>query len=500
MTSTSLPRSARLFTVLALAACAACGGGSDAKKKNVILITRDTTRADYLSCYGYPDATSPSLDALAEEGTRFEMAVSTAGVTPVSHAAILTGLNNHEHHLRVLGGESGFQLPKDVPTLATVLAEHGYHTLAVHSAFPVSRRFGFKRGFEVFEDLKGEMRKAAGDDAKDTWDVKTLQRRSDATTDVVEKHLGKEPFFLWIHYWDPHDFERSTLPPEELWPPQEELFDENDEPVREPSPMYPTEIKYMDSQIGRLFDWLREKQLWDDTIVIVTADHGQGLGEHDWPAHRLLYQEQIHVPLIAKLPGVAPHPPVKDLVRTIDVFPTVLDYLGIEPPKAVTGRSLRPLIEGKRDEKRIAFGDQINGYDTNAGMTDKRPLDHFLYMAVDWPWKLIYRPLTPDESLLYDLEQDPDEADNLWSTELAARTKLLKELAHAKPWVLGPFAPDGAEADPNAAQALEQLGYTPGMTVDATWEWTCPEHMDQRLGSPGARCPICKEPPIQIAK
>jgi arylsulfatase A-like enzyme len=492
----------RNLALLALAlAGAACDDPAPARK-NVILITLDTTRADYLSCYGYPEATTPSLDALASEGTLFEMALSTAGVTPVSHASILTGLNNQEHQLRVLSAEGGFRLPREIPTLATVLAERDYRTLAVHSAFPVSRRFGFQRGFEVFEDLQAEITKGAK--GNDVWEVKTHQRRSDTTTDLVERHLGEEPFFLWIHYWDPHDYESDTLPPKEMWPPDEELYEidaDGEKVMKRPSPMYATEIRYMDSQLGRLFDSLRAKGLWENTLVIVTADHGQGLGEHDWPAHRLLYQEQLHVPLIAKIPGVAPRPPVGDLVRTTDIYPTVLDYLGIEPPRPVSGRSLRPLIEGKPDAKRIAFGDQINGYDTNAGMKDNRELDHFLYSAVDWPWKVIYRPLTPGESLLYDLEKDPDEANNLWGTEVEVRTRLLKELARARPWVHGAFTPieEDAKARKAANDALNGLGYVEGQLVDPKWTWTCPEHMDQRVADP-TTCPTCGHALILIAK
>ncbi len=483
---------------LALFALVACGDDA-APKKNVILITLDTTRADYLSCYGVHAGVTPNLDALAAQGTRFDMAISTAGVTPVSHASILTGLNNQEHRLRVLSADGGFRLPDDVATLATVLAKEGYKTVAVHSALPVSRHFGFQRGFEVFEDLNGEITTNMRDDEKrETWDVKTFQRRSDETTDLVEKSLGgDEPYFLWIHYWDPHDW--SRMPPDEAMPPKELWWDAaKEQPVRPGLELYKAELRYEDAQIGRLFEWLKSKGLLENTIVVVTADHGQGLMEHEWAAHRLLYQEQVHVPLIIDVPGAQQAAAVKDLVRTIDIYPTILDLVGVQPPKPVSGRSLRALIAGKPDEKRIAFADQINGYDTNAGMTGKRPFDHFLYMAIDWPWKLIYRPLSPDKSLLYDLAKDPDEANNLYASEHEVRVRLLRELAKARPWVVGEFEPAAGAQSADVKTGMNELGYTAGQTFDPTWIWICPEHLEQQVESATSRCSLCKGPPIMV--
>ena len=482
-----------LFSGLALGLAAlagACGaeGKDAAPRKNVILITLDTTRADYLSCYGYPEASTPNLDRLASEGTRFDLAVATASVTPVSHASILTGLYNHEHRLRVLYADGGYRLPEDVDTLATVLQREGYRTIAVHSAFPVSSFFGFERGFEVFEDFDAEI--VEKKDAKDGWDVQTFQRRSDVTTDMVEKRLGAEPFFLWIHYWDPHD--EAKKPPEDQLPP--EVTQATDKIARALA-MYAAEIRYMDGQIGRLFDTLRAKGLYDDTLIVVVADHGQGLLDHDWPTHRLLYQEQIRVPLIARVPGVAQRPVVGELVRTVDIFPTVLDYLGVPLEGAVSGRSLRPLIEGRTDEPRTAFADQINGFDANADIGKNRPLDDFLYMAMDKEWKLIYRPLDPAKSELFHVAEDPKETVNRYAEEPEEARRLLELLAERAPWVTEPFA--GLEHDENAQAALGDLGYVEGETSDATFAWTCPAHMELRFEERGP-CPECGKPPIPV--
>src|SRR5258705_3968520 len=195
---------------LALILAVSCG---HERPMNVVLVTLDTTRADYLGAYGRAGNPTPTIDALAREGTRFDLAISTAAVTPVSHASILTGLDNREHGLRVLSPKGRFRLRPPIPTLTTVLHDQGYRTLAVHSAFPVSSTFGFKNGFDVFESVEGEL---LGDGSRRTWDVAKFQRRSDETTRLALAAAtdAREPFFLWIHYWDPHD--AVQVPPKEF--------------------------------------------------------------------------------------------------------------------------------------------------------------------------------------------------------------------------------------------------------------------------------------------
>jgi len=508
------------LALLAPLALGACGGG---QKPNVVLITMDTTRADYLSCYGFgvQPPTSPVLDRLAAEGTRFDMTISTAAVTPVSHASILTGLYNNEHGVRVIFAGSGFRLPDGVPTLATRFKDAGYRTIAVHSAFPVSPYFGLGRGFDVIDSFDTEMQQVqvSEEGGEDThpefrWN-QNYTRRSDDTIDIALEKLAvtDEPFFLWVHLWDPHD--TIHVPPQEFFPPPEQMYetDENGRVVLDASgkpklrrPMkalYAAEIRYMDSQIGRLFERLQETGRWDDTIVAVTADHGQGLSDHDWAAHRILYQEQIHVPLIVRIPGVHQKRVVKDLTRTVDIAPTLLDYAGVPGQDGMSGRTLRPLIEKQPDEPRIAFADQINGYDLNARMVIKRPQDDFVYAVASWPWKLVWRPNHPGQSELYDLASDPAESRNLWAWDHPAAVRLKKELAAEQSWVTAPFPKQAGGAGQAAAmEALERLGYAGGDEEDVsgplTWEFVCPEHYDQRSAEP-APCPVCSSAMILIA-
>lgn len=485
-----------------LGLCAACGSSAGSTPRNVLLITLDTTRADYLSCYGRPggvtpSGVTPSLDALAAEGTRFDLAVSTAAVTPVSHASILTGLYNHEHGLRVIYADGGYRLSDEAETLATVLAAHGFHTRAVHSAFPVSRFFGLERGFDVFEDMQSDMKKKKKGEFR--WDVGDHQRRSDETTELVtsqlDAQLDREPFFLWVHYWDPHDLARL--------PPGLDRFDPRAKVMPGVQAFYAEEVQYMDAQIGRLLEALRARGLYEDTLVVVVADHGQGLMDHGWAGHRLLYQEQIRVPLIVRVPGAEQAAAVPDLVRTVDIFPTILDYLRIEPPRPVSGRSLRALIEGAPDAPRTALADQINGYDWNAGMVDERPLDDFLYLAMERDWKLIYRPRHFRKSELYHLASDPREEHDLFATRPEEARRLLQQLAEEAPWVTGPFEPIGDRQDDatlvDARRSLSELGYTGSAPVEAEWAWTCPAHLDQRRDAPGP-CPSCGGAPLLIGR
>jgi arylsulfatase A-like enzyme len=498
MPTRPLDRSSRSLLLALVLACAACSRGP---RTNVVLVTLDTTRADYLGAYGRPGNRTPNLDALAAQGTRFDLAISSAALTPVSHASILTGLDNPEHGLRVLSAPSGFRLGKDVPTLATVLHANGYETAAVHSAFPVSSYFGFKNGFDVFESVEGNMGRQRGNAARRTWDLSKFQRRSDDTTELALDFLKKEkgPFFLWVHYWDPHD--DVLLPPAELLPANLRRTGADGQP--QPSlELYEAEVAYVDAQLGRLIAALRASGEYEHTIFVIVADHGEGLGDHGWDHHRILYQEQIRVPLIVRVPGAKQAPSVADLVRTTDIFPTVLDYLGISSPKPVSGASLRGLVEGRAEPARVAFADQINGYDLNAAMVDTHPQFDFLYCAMDRQWKLIYRPTKPEASELYEIARDPRELKNVFRDRPDEVLRLERELARHGGWVTEPFGKDASAPDPQDAQhALEALGYAGGGTQEGAprWAWTCPEHASVRQDARG-KCPTCGTPLIPVRR
>jgi arylsulfatase A-like enzyme len=441
-----------ILMVTASVVTAGCrsAGPAEPRARNVVLVTLDTTRADRLSCYGYGRPTTPAMDAVAADGVRFEMAIAQSALTPVSHASILTGLLPPHHGLRVLYAESGYRLSEEIPTLATDLRAHGWSTAAFLSSFTVSGFFGFEQGFETFDDGL-----AHPTDAVLQKFARANQRRSDLTTDRAIDWIREtpQPFFLWIHYWDPHD--PDIVPPAEVTskfapPPGTSKSDI----LRA---MYDAEVHFVDLQFARLRQALEDLGAYDETAIIVAADHGQGLGDHGHWYHRILYQEQIHVPLFMRFPEGPRGRVVGDLVNTTDIYPTVLDWLNLEAPSPVDGRSLLGLIEGRDEPPRMAYAEALILYDLNAReLLNWRPDDGLLYSLIDRNWKLLYKPLRPELSELYDLEADPRELNNLYAIESGQRSRMLTELEKFDAFVDRPF---GEGTDEEALERLRSLGY-----------------------------------------
>ena len=423
-------------------------GGVESVSPNVLLVTLDTTRVDRFSSYGHPLPLTPTFDALAADGVRFEHAQVSAALTPVSHATILTGLEPYGHGLRVLVAGSGDRLPPDVPTMATILSDAGYATAAYLSAFPVSERYGLERGFDVFDS--GLVERIEGVDPRRQ---KKNQRRSDLTTERVLAWLETvpEPFFLWIHYWDPHD--PITTPPEADVNAYMQLATSNGEA---PDP-YDAEVRYVDAQFARVVAALKANGQYERTFVGVTADHGEGLGEHDWHAHRLLYEEQIHVPLIMRWPDGPRASTVSGLVRTTDIAATILDVLDLAPPGPLHGRSLVEAARSGVADARTTYAESLAKWDEKDRMVSQRPDDDLLHMVCDGRFKLIYKPLHPETSELYDLEQDPDEARNLFASHTEVAAVLIADLERRAAFVLEPLG--AALPDEGTSSALSDLGY-----------------------------------------
>ncbi|HMB67848.1 MAG TPA: sulfatase, partial [bacterium] len=451
------PRDLAGLAIASLALAAGCGSPPD-PRPNVLLITLDTTRADRLGCYGHERDTSPNLDALAGDGIRCDLAIATAALTPVAHASILTGLLPQNHGVRVIYAASGYRLPDAVPTLTTVLGEAGWRTGAFLSAFPVSDFYGFDRGFDTFDSGLGHTSEDVLEETREGhwgFDIEANQRRSDDTTDAALEWIGgsRDPFFAWIHYWDPHD--PLLVPPRDVadrYQPEIALS----RPVQQRA-LYDAEIHWMDRQIGRVLDALRERGEYDDTIIVVVSDHGEGLGDHDHWYHRILYQEQIRVPLILRLPGAETGRVVKELVRTTDIFPTVLEALELDPSGQIDGWPLQDLLAGRDPGPRHGYADALILYDLNAqDLLEKRPQDDVLHCYMDARWKLIHRPLRPEESELYDLREDPRELRNVYAEEPERAGELLARLEATDPLVDGPFGEGG---DAEAIERLRALGY-----------------------------------------
>jgi choline-sulfatase len=279
---------------------------------NIVLLTLDTTRADHLGSAGWPHAATPNLDALAHRGMRFERCDSAAPITLPSHATILSGLLPPRHGVRDNGT---FVLSPAVVTVAELLSQAGYDTAAVVSAVVLARRHGLDQGFRLYDDDLG-----AGVSAGSAVE----ERQAEATTAAALTALSglRPPFFLWVHYYDPH---------EEYRPPSR-FADAASGPHR----LYDGEIAYMDSEIGRLLSALPAA-----TVVAAVGDHGEMLGEHGELTHGLLpFAGARRVPLLLAGPGVPQGRTSSCLTATADVAPTLLALAGVPLPGGIDGRAL----------------------------------------------------------------------------------------------------------------------------------------------------------------
>lgn len=451
-----------LISHLFLLACFPGNNKQSLLNYNVLLVTMDTTRADHLGLYGSSVPTSPNLDALSKEGYRFDMAISTSGLTPMAHASIMTGLNPKRHGLRVFYGPPGYTLSKENKTLAKILNSYGWHTAAFISAYTASKRYGLDQGFEVFnsglEESIDSMDLTHQQKHEHFWYdgmISNTQRRGDATTERAIEWLNREkfPFFLWVHYFDPHDL--SLVPPEKLLREFGVNYG-NDRETR--ISMYDPEIFFMDIQIGRIIDFLKKKEIFENTIIIVMADHGQGLGQHQWMLHRLLYQEDIRIPLVIRDPGRAKGKVIKELVRNIDIFPTILEILGIEWNLKIDGKSLVGLLDGVREEPRFGYAEALNTLDTHSPQKLPEKQKDLLFSIIESKWKLIYHKNIPKNSELYDLKSDPNELVNLIKNFPEEFHRLLEILNNTGGLSI-PFVGELPSEDSEALENLKSLGY-----------------------------------------
>jgi choline-sulfatase len=409
---------------------AVASAGAYAPKKsgwNVLLITMDTTRADRIGCYGYEKAKTPQIDALAASGVRFARAYSPVPLTLPSHSSILTGKYPYAHHVRNNGS---YHLMPDQMTLAEILKGKGLATAAFVASFTLDSRFGLDQGFEVYDD---------------TFDSRQALKnfRSERPADQVASAFlvwfsknGDKRFFSWVHFYDPH---LPYAPP----PPFDREFQGHP---------YDGEIAFMDQEIGRIVRALEEKGLLNTTLIILVGDHGEALGEKKEIDHGLyIYEPTIRIPLI--LCGPSPWPRgavINSRVRTVDVLPTILDFLEIKIPKNISGQSLVPYVRGKKTEDLPSYAETFYPRE-NYGWSE-------LYGLLDGPWKYIRAP-KPE---LYDLAVDPAEDKNLIQEEARFAAELSRKLEGII--AAGQASAPGSERRVSAEEEekLKSLGYVGG--------------------------------------
>ncbi len=485
------PAGAALAALLLLGACCEAPPPTLPGRPNVLLVTCDTLRADHLGCYGYYRDTSPRIDAFASEGVRVERAVATMTTTLPSHLSILTGLFAHQHGYVANHGaiRSAFRPTPGRRSVAEFFRDAGYRTAAFVSGPTVSRLTGIDAGFEHFDD-------------HDPRGARTLLERSRPGRETTEHALAwlrehsDEPWFVWIHYWDPHE---PNVPPEpyaSMFPPDEglerlidarridparlrERFDDLElsrlfapeltpriaageevelppidrDAVRRLLCAYDGDVRYVDDCFGALLDELGSLGLADRTVVAFTSDHGQSLGQHDWLEHGEIRQDNARVPLILRFPGDSvPQPSVvPGPVSLVDLMPTVVARLDVPAVRAFLAQAEGADFLSPAFDRPFAF--------TQRSVRDRPEWPSGLEFGVTTREHTFYDYTQhPDE--LYDLRRDPDEFENVierFPREAERGRGWIRDVLGRRPYEV-PAGPEN-EAAEEFRRALKDLGY-----------------------------------------
>jgi arylsulfatase A-like enzyme/tetratricopeptide (TPR) repeat protein len=403
--------------------------------RNVVLISIDTCRTDRLSCYGYKRPTTPNIDAVARDGVLFKSAFTPVPMTTPAHSSMLTGTYPPTHGVRLNNGE---WLAESNLTLAEILRAAGYQTAAFVGAFPLDAGFGLNQGFDTYDSPF-----ARKSDTSPFSSERTAEEVNRPALAWLEGHAAK-PFFLFLHYFDPH---APYAPPA----PYDAAY------AADP---YAGEIAYVDHCIGQVLDRLRALGAYDDTLLVIVGDHGEGLGDHGENTHALLtYQSTLHVPLIIRTPRGGKGIQVGGNVSLVDIVPTVLDLVGQPIPARVEGvsqqRSLRRPPQPREGESVVGRNEPVYFESLDAATFGCSPL----HGIVEGPWKYIRAP----REELYDLVRDPGEQNNVFEGEPQVAQRLRGRLEKMLLTMESTESNRGrSPVDPEAARKLQSLGYVGG--------------------------------------
>jgi len=405
-------------------------GHSPGGRPDVVLITLDTTRWDHLSCYGQSSAHTPNLDSIAGGGILFTRALTTVPVTLPAHASILTGLYPPGHGVHNNGM---YRLGEDIPTMASVLSGAGYRTGAVIGAFVLDSQFGLDTGFDVYDDH-----------LSDTGEGKLffayLERDADAVTDAAISFIensGSSPLFLWVHYFDPHYPYDPPSP-----------YD-----VKTPGSPYAGEVMYVDDCVGRLVGSFEDLRGARPAVTVIVGDHGEDLGDHGEMSHGVfVYESTMRVPLIISSPDLLPAgKKCEEVVSVVDVFPTLLDLLGVEREDLnFHGVSLLEAVKGIERPARSLYLETRTPYE-NMGWS---PLEG----VISGDWKYIDAPAEE----LYNTSADPGEKQNLAGTDEILTASMRETLDSLRAELSEAGASAGYEANSETLEKLASLGYITG--------------------------------------
>jgi arylsulfatase A-like enzyme len=420
----------RALLLVTLAAIAACTSSPAPPRPliptNVVIVTIDTLRADRIGVYGAKNVETPRIDQLARDGAWAVNATVHAPLTRPSHVSLFTGRYPAEHGIR---DNVSPPLGRDVPVLAEVFQREGFSTAAFVASAVLDRQSGLARGFATYSD-----RLSVNEDKK-PGDV--------VISDAVEWMRDKTRFFAWIHLYDCHAPYR---------PPDRYATKYADRP-------YDGEVAFSDDLVGRLVDALRDAHTLENTLLIVTSDHGEGLGDHGEDVHGyFVYESTLRVPLVMHGPGVKPGSRLDKVVRTIDLFPTIVEIaaLGAKAPQT-SGRSVASALQGGTMTEEPSFAESLVPL-LQFGWSDLRAVR-------DGRWKFIMAP----RAELYDLERDPGEQRNLLDSEQAKAKAMRAALDQRLMQEQRAVRTDSAKAGvpPELLERLGALGYvSPGRGAD----------------------------------
>jgi len=405
-------------------------GSRPGENLSLLVITIDTLRADHLGIYGYAQTKTPNIDRLAEKGILFWNAYSHVPLTLPSHCSLFSGTLPIFHGVR----DNGYRLPSSTETLAEIFKKNGFQTAAFVGAFPLDSRFGLNRGFDVYDDLYGSKNAIR--------DLSFVERKAEDVNRNVLEWLARnreKKFFIWVHYFDPHAPYEPPSPFKEEYRGRE----------------YDGEIAYTDSAVGTLLQKLAQWKLMDKTLVILTADHGEALGEHQETTHGIfIYDSTLSVPLIFFNSKILNGKKViSDPIGLIDIAPTILDLIGLPKSGNMQGTSFKDLIlAGKPRPESYGYIESV------AAMMDRNwaPLQGL--RTADW--KYIEAPL-PE---LYDLRNDPHETNNIIKKNPGQAQRLQEKLKSLIKSYSSPAASRvlQTERDKETRDKLMSLGYISG--------------------------------------
>ncbi len=416
---------------------------------NIVLITLDCVRPDYLGCYGHNNAVTPNIDSLALQGVLMERTYSHSSVTGPSLMSLFTSRFPFDHDVRF----NGSPVTSDLPMIAQILQKNNYRTAAFVGGYMLNSKFGFNNGFDFYDDnmtdsfMESMIFKICGY-YKDWGGIKVrkFSRNANRVTDSARKWLVSadmdKPFFLWLHYFDAHDQFRLPQPLNYYY------FRRRN---------YKQNVEFIDYHVGRLVDDLKKRNLFENTLFIITSDHGESLNDHkfqgkDYHGHAsFAYDVTLRVPLIFCGPGLGSGEYSKQPFRHVDILPTLLNYLHLS-------HETDDSFEGKNLLAALKDGSVGEGYEIYAETlvpTVRIPPEAEWRVLIRWPWKFVLRPQSNQE-YLFNLEKDPYERNDVFSHDSKVAQDLKKRLEEMLERDKNFSKPDW---DDDVRSALEGLGY-----------------------------------------